>query len=419
KIVDSLTMVATVDPEYVQVTLSTQCKGEWRESARCDGLHQGDEVNFKATIQVRKCPVGDKIKFQLKPTSLEDHIDVELSVSCDCDCEKQDNPTYEAASSKCNSGGDLQCGVCVCNSSRYGDVCQCEVNSNRMNHNDTTATCRMNADSPICSDAGICLCGSCVCRERDNLAERYSGRFCECDNFTCLRNRGLLCSGPDHGTCVCGMCVCHPGWSGERCECAVNKLTCQQPGTNVECSGRGKCTCGVCKCETRDGVAYSGRYCQECPTCQSQQCAIYSDYVACHVFNSGPLKHNCPKVNFTIKTVDALQESDDDVHVCRVADDDGCYFFFRYEVDISLVEVQRKQECPEPVNVFAVVVGVVGGIVLMGIMLLISWKVITSIHDSREFAKFENESKNAQFDRGANPLYVPSTTTFANPTFRG
>jgi hypothetical protein len=32
------------------------------------------------------------MKFQLKPTSLEDHIDIELDVSCDCDCEGRNSP---------------------------------------------------------------------------------------------------------------------------------------------------------------------------------------------------------------------------------------------------------------------------------------------------------------------------------------
>ena len=31
------------------------------------------------------------------------------------------------------------------------------------------------------------------------------GPHCECDNFSCDRYNGELCSGPDHGECVCGM----------------------------------------------------------------------------------------------------------------------------------------------------------------------------------------------------------------------
>ena len=39
---------------------------------------------------------------------------------------------------------------------------------------------------------------------RDNPDEQVTGKYCECDNFSCDRYNGELCSGPDHGECVCG-----------------------------------------------------------------------------------------------------------------------------------------------------------------------------------------------------------------------
>jgi Integrin beta cytoplasmic domain. len=39
----------------------------------------------------------------------------------------------------------------------------------------------------------------------------------------------------------------------------------------------------------------------------------------------------------------------------------------------------------------ALVLGVIAGIVLIGLMLLLVWKIITSIHDHREYVKFEKE----------------------------
>lgn len=42
--------------------------------------------------------------------------------------------------------------------------------------------------------------------------------------------------------------------------------------------------------------------------------------------------------------------------------------------------------------------GVIGGIVLLGIILLLIWKLVTTIHDRKEYAKFENERKNTKFD---------------------
>ena len=44
------------------------------------------------------------------------------------------------------------------------------------------------------------------------------------------------------------------------------------------------------------------------------------------------------------------------------------------------------------------VAGLIGAIVLAGIVMLVIWKIATSIHDRREFAKFENERQAAMFD---------------------
>ena len=54
--------------------------------------------------------------------------------------------------------------------------------------------------------------------------------------------------------------------------------------------------------------------------------------------------------------------------------------------------------CPESVNILAIVGGVVGGIVAVGLALLLIWKMLTMIHDRREFAKFEKERQNATWE---------------------
>lgn len=42
--------------------------------------------------------------------------------------------------------------------------------------------------------------------------------------------------------------------------------------------------------------------------------------------------------------------------------------------------------------------GVIGAIVAVGLALLIMWKVLTTIHDRREFARFEKERMMAKWD---------------------
>jgi integrin beta 1 len=55
-------------------------------------------------------------------------------------------------------------------------------------------------------------------------------------------------------------------------------------------------------------------------------------------------------------------------------------------------------ECPPPVPVLAIVLGVIAGIVILGLILLLVWKLLTVLHDRAEFAKFENERLMAKWD---------------------
>lgn len=55
-------------------------------------------------------------------------------------------------------------------------------------------------------------------------------------------------------------------------------------------------------------------------------------------------------------------------------------------------------ECPTPVNILAIVLGVIGGIILIGLLLLLIWKLLVTIHDRREYARFEKERENARWD---------------------
>lgn len=45
-----------------------------------------------------------------------------------------------------------------------------------------------------------------------------------------------------------------------------------------------------------------------------------------------------------------------------------------------------------------IVLGVIGAIVLIGLAMLLLWKLLTTIHDRREFAKFEKERTMARWN---------------------
>ena len=116
--------------------------------------------------------------------------------------------------------------------------------------------------------------------------------------------------------------------------------------------------------------------------------------------------------------VDQLEVKEGETH-CIFIDDDDCKFQFKYimieDTDYDggiwtwldplrkgnqrlLVYVQRTKDCPTPVNILAIVIGVIVGIVLVGLALLLIWKLLTTIHDRREFAKFEKERMMAKWD---------------------
>lgn len=92
--------------------------------------------------------------------------------------------------------------------------------------------------------------------------------MCQCDNFSCERHNGLICSGPEHGTCVCGVCECKEGWMGDNCACKNATNLCIKPDSEDPtqiCSGNGDCECGICKCRETEEGKYFGRFCEHCP----------------------------------------------------------------------------------------------------------------------------------------------------------
>lgn len=62
------------------------------------------------------------------------------------------------------------------------------------------------------------------------------------------------------------------------------------------------------------------------------------------------------------------------------------------------MEAQEERECPPKVFLLGVILGVIAVIVLVGLAILFVWKLLTTIHDRREFAKFEKERMMARWD---------------------
>merc|ERR1712001_164849 len=122
-----------------------------------------------------------------------------------------------------------------------------------------------------------------------------------------------------------------------------------------------------------------------------------------------------PKCEFNSIVVPKAEDMvNADERTCTFIDDDDCRFTFVYgyknETGELQVWVQETKECPEVVDIMGIVLGVIGAIVAIGLALILMWKVFTSIHDRREFAKW---------DTGENPIFKQATSTFKNHTYAG
>ena len=132
----------------------------------------------------------------------------------------------------------------------------------------------------------------------------------------------------------------------------------------------------------------------------------------------------CDKCDFEWKPVSKAEDYliDDEVS-CPFLDDDECQVTFVYGFQNSTgklqVWIQESKDCPVVVDIMGIVLGVIGAIVAIGMALILMWKIFTTIHDRREYARFEKERMLAKWDTGQNPIFKQATSTFKNPTYAG
>uniref|UniRef100_A0A8D0GEG9 Integrin beta n=1 Tax=Sphenodon punctatus TaxID=8508 RepID=A0A8D0GEG9_SPHPU len=409
-------------PKGVTISYKSYCKnsvnGTGENGRKCSNISIGDEVQFEISVTANECPKkGQNETIKIKPLGFTEEVEINLQFICECQCQNKGTPD----SPLCHGGnGTYECGACRCNDGRIGRLCECSTDE--VNSEDMDAFCRRENSTEICSNNGECVCGQCVCKKRENTNEIYSGKYCECDNFNCDRSNGLICGG--NGICKCRVCECFSNSTGSACECSLNTTSCMASNGQI-CNGRGICECGSCNCTD---AKFQGPTCELCQTCLGV-CAEHKDCVQCRAFDKGDKKDTCSQecahFNMTkVENRDKLPQpgQPDPLSHCKEKDVDDCWFYFTYSVNANndaTVHVVETPECPTGPDIIPIVAGVVAGIVLIGLALLLIWKLLMIIHDRREFAKFEKEKMNAKWDTGENPIYKSAVTTVVNPKYEG
>lgn len=237
-----------------------------------------------------------------------------------------------------------------------------------------------------CNGRGVCIDDHCECSLRPEHDEIISGRYCECDNFSCPRQHGQLCAGSDRGTCSCGICQCERGWTGDTCDCPASNETCIRSDNGEVCSGRGVCECGACRCDVSAKGRFLGIFCEECPIC-ARRCDELKSCVQCQMYNTGPLNvtegmcaRNCTGI--VVTEVDMITVDEElGEHSCVFYDDDDCVIGFVFsESDASKVRAYRTRACPsEPLtwidHLIFVLIMIVTPVVVLAILVILAIKL--------------------------------------------
>ncbi|GLD55977.1 integrin beta-6 [Lates japonicus] len=392
------------DTEELQMSFTAICPNGTvlPDLKRCSNIKPGETVVFNVSVELPGCLSGVR-HFSLKPVGLQGSLEVELESLCSCNCRQP----LEANSSQCTEGqGAFQCGVCVCQPGFLGAQCECNEESALLSN------CLANNESTICSGQGKCYCGQCVCHA-SSFGCIY-GPYCECDNYSCVRFRGELCGG--HGVCDCGECHCHSGWTGEYCNCSTSTEACASEDGSL-CSGRGRCECGQCVCSVPGA---SGDKCERCPTC-GDACSSARTCVECHLQEKHDVEFCDQKCSVSKISINTTADYDKSPSMqCTLMTENECWISFNVvggETGTTAYNLQMSG-CPEPPNIPMIILGVSFSVVCIGLILLAVWKMLVSVHDRKEVAKFEAERAKAKWQSGTNPLFRSSTSTFKNVTYK-
>ncbi|XP_061463592.1 integrin beta-2 [Rhineura floridana] len=396
-------------PNFIKITYDSFCPNKIhtkdKPRGECENVKINDQITFQVKITATKCIENQTIT--IRPLGFTDSLTVNMRGRCNCECDEEIRE-----SSDCSGHGKVDCGICRCSDGFTGKNCDCETGGK--SSKELEKRCQKDNASVICSGLGDCVCGQCICHTDEESKKQIYGTFCECDNMNCEIHNGRLCGGEERGLCDCGKCKCNSGFEGSACQCKTSTEGCVNRKSRV-CSGRGECLCNTCQCKS----GYQPPVCEHCPGCPSP-CARYISCVECLAFGGGPFQKNCSQACSTITLKnDELPGS----KTCKEKDSQNCwisYSMFQEDGEETYsITVSPERECPAPPNIAAIVGGTIAGVALIGLLLLLIWKLLTELIDRKEYHRFEKEKSKAKWNDADNPLFKSATTTVVNPRFNG
>ncbi|WAQ93858.1 ITB6-like protein [Mya arenaria] len=161
--------------------------------------------------------------------------------------------------------------------------------------------------------------------------------------------------------------------------------------------------------------------CERCSKCR------YRDCVKCIVENEKqtaminetaiPLACQLKCTNLLVTMVNKFNDSDP----CGFIESKECIRNYLVECsnDTVRLNIANQKVCTYPADALFIVLPILAGILGVGLLLIIIWKILTSFYDKIEYARLEHEIQHAKWSKEDNPIYRTPVTTNQNPVYKG
>ncbi|XP_064876962.1 integrin beta-7-like isoform X3 [Oncorhynchus nerka] len=379
-------------PPGLGVSYSSHCGddrlAQGQDRGECSDVRTNQQVNFTVTVTSSSC-LSKTESFIIKVQGINEELRVTVETLCDCDC--QDS---EEQSSQCHGNGTFHCGICSCDSGHTGQRCECETQPDKDTSMALETLCSPaqtnSTGTPLCSGHGSCVCGQCICWGQ------HRGQHCQCDDISCNRHNNMICGG--NGRCDCGNCECFHNYTGPACECSILTDQCQTSNDGI-CSHRGQCECNECHCHP----GFFGSHC----TKPLAPCDTYRACVACMLLESAinVCHHPCGSAKpIHIIGTQSFTCQDDTVR-------------FNVELIINTGDIfVYYTDTPRGIDPWIINMGkAVVGIVLLGVIMIIIYRLMLEVSYQRERRRFLKDKENICWEDTQNPLFQEAKTTFTHP----